>query len=684
MSASKHSHNSAKSAPRLVSPIGNPNRNIHDTPDTRPTPDSALPSSLKSIQRRAHGVYASVKNAMGSVHSSSPVAKQHQDGGADECVSQLSAGSADVPPATVDAPTKPAIDDIPVQQLSTPQIKLADHRDPVPTQSEMLWRNHVINVNGLSASDPHTRAPLTSPTPNLPMSSHPVSHLSHNADMLNDPGPLQARPSVVNGHVATEDKPSQYIASSANELISERGNEDDQQSALSGNDAHSEFGALYCDPSKENDGDPFSDPSVLAKLKNFPGRVLLGYTWEEYTKPCPSVDFSNTHPPWIGWHADKGYILSFPAYDDNKCQSKANYLRHFKNVTYDPTKLPKSWREQFPTFPKNADLDTIPIFHFVRALVVHCYNHNIYCPPIHTVNKLEPRGWWYNDLSPSTQHLVQEYWSSLLHASLSDAKTGLIAHARLHSLLNGVSDGYAVIVQLLMLGRHPHLTVHSVRRPMPTQGSLSLLKYFNAWQETLLIDTIRGITPSDRAYVYWVVNGLHSSMQRVGERVLRNMERERDDAPLPLTFAPCYLFQLFSSEAFALGVSINVRPRSGDDVDAVVNVVKNAHGKKTSTNKDRPAKPPKLPRTCYLCDGDHIIRDCPKLPEMRRQLPTNASKMVRRLVNDPELAPGPADDLIRSIFVKSGLVGETPSDVSVDSGSDDDASVTSADATVFR
>ena len=58
--------------------------------------------------------------------------------------------------------------------------------------------------------------------------------------------------------------------------------------------------------------------------------------------------------------------------------------------------------------------------------------------------------------------------------------------------------------------------------------------------------------------------------------------------------------------------------------------------------------------------------------------------MVRRLVNEPELAPDPTDDLIRSIFAKSGLGGGVPSDVSIDSGSDDDASVSSTAKTVFR
>ena len=52
---------------------------------------------------------------------------------------------------------------------------------------------------------------------------------------------------------------------------------------------------------------------------------------------------------------------------------------------------------------------------------------------------------------------------------------------------------------------------------MPTQVKMSLLKYFNAWQETLLIDMVMST-------VYSVVNGSHPSMHRVGERVLINME----------------------------------------------------------------------------------------------------------------------------------------------------------------
>ena len=717
MSGSRKSSKPGRHSPHAISPTGDP---VHSTSSTTTAPSPVLPAALQSIRRRTRRVMDDLSEGLKDVLDAARSSPKVRDEGEFDCSSEMSDGLNAPLPETVDVPTKGVV--TPPSNPSGNVDPGKTHQTPQPPSSIVNWRSHSVNMEPLSEAEVAANNPSAPSGP--PLSSKSVLQCSsvvnipnaptgmYSADLAQDPAEMptmlssnctntahtptavppgfnsprlqQKHPSVVDGHAAAGIQPSQHYASVDNGLISERGNEDDQQSALSGSDVHSEFGALYCDPSKENDGDPFADPSVIAQLKSVPGRVLLGYTWEEYTKPCPSVDFPNAHPPWIGWHADKGYILSFPVFVDNKCQSKANYIRHFKNVTYDPTKLPKSWREQFPTFPKSADLDTIPIFHFVRALVVHCYNHNIYCPPIHTVNKLEPRGWWYSHLSPSTQHLVQEYWSSLLHTSLCDARTGLVTHARLHSLLNEVSDGYAAIVQLLELARHPHLTVHSVRSPMPTQGNMSLLKYFNAWQETLLIDTVRGITPSDRAYVCWVVNGLHPSMQRVGERVLSNMERQRDDAPLPLTFAPCYLFQLFSSVASTLGVSTNVRPRSSDDVNAVVNAVTNAAGKKMSTNQGSPAKPPKQSRVCYLCDANHLIRDCPKLPEMRRQLSANASKMVRRLVNEPELAPDPTDDLIRSIFAKSGLGGGVPSDVSIDSGSDDDASVSSTAKTVFR
>jgi hypothetical protein len=603
--------------------------------------------------------------------------------------------------------------DIPAKQLSTPLVKSNTSPSTAPVRSEMevapsqhsiqsalFLKRYTVDTSGMNVAGNTLSAPSGTPTPSLPTrQSSTVANTPNVSTVVHSNRHNFANmPNVVSSNRSNEHSfhVPQTVASVVNQqTVGNENADDDRKSISSDDDDPFEFGVLYYNASHRNRYDDFPSPSSIEKAKEVAGRVLVGLSWDEFHIPFSGVDFT-THPAWIGFHAEKGYIVSFPIYVEESYASKSNYIQRFRNPTYDATKLPRSWREQFPVFPKTADLSPIPIFRFVQAVVVHCYNHNVYCPPIHTVSHLEPKGRWYRYLSPDAQHLVKQSWSSLIHTSLQDARTGLIVHSTVRGILNSTSNGYSVLTQFLALGSHPLLTVFYTRDPKPKQKTMSLEKYFDAWNETLLIDTLRGITPSDRAYVSWVVHGLHPSLRPLGERILNRMNNEREDEPLPMCFAPGQLHQYFVREALTINLSIVPRPTSGDDVNAVVHQVTgedieqmvvramNKHSGPVNRPPSRVRYPTKSSKRCYLCDADHMVRDCPKLPEMRRRLSPGDAKVVHALVESSTMPVESVDTIIRSIFTESGIVDEPSSDASLASAPGDAASVASDAETVFR
>ena len=72
------------------------------------------------------------------------------------------------------------------------------------------------------------------------------------------------------------------------------------------------------------------------------------------------------------------------------------------------------------------------------------------------------------------------------------------------------------------------------------------------------------------------------------------------------------------------------------------------------------------PKQCYLCYGDHVIRECPQLPDVR--LPADASKPVRALLesstlsvatSESTLSVATSESMIRSLLAQSGFEGRT-------------------------
>ena len=144
----------------------------------------------------------------------------------------------------------------------------------------------------------------------------------------------------------------------------------------------------------------------------------------------------------------------------------------FAHPPPEPQKLSGNWQRNFPVYPKGVGVNAHALLTFGKSVCIHCINHGIYFPPLHTVNNTEPCGWWYPELPPAVQGLVHGLWSTNLLQRFQDVKTGLTENAAMRALVNNAASPYLAFLQLMQLAEHPHTVEFHERREYPTQRSV--------------------------------------------------------------------------------------------------------------------------------------------------------------------------------------------------------------------
>lgn len=243
---------------------------------------------MQSLQRRIKDVFKDLKDALSATRSSPSQTGKGCGEDESECNSEMSDGLNAPLPKTVDEPVK-KVAKPPTKSggnACTAPVQSVSEKPPSQLPSSIVnWRNHSVDVLPMDKTDVASNipsAPSGSPVPN-----EQILQPSNVANIISSPAVTAA--SIVEQQITGNDSA------------------DDEMSASS----DGKHGILVYNPSHRRNYNSLPSSSTIEKAKAITRCLLIGLSWDEYVKPSSGFDFT-THPPWIGFHADRGhYLISY-------------------------------------------------------------------------------------------------------------------------------------------------------------------------------------------------------------------------------------------------------------------------------------------------------------------------------------------------------------------------------------
>ena len=350
--------------------------------------------------------------------------------------------------------------------------------------------------------------------------------------------------------------------------------------------------------------------------------------------------------PWYAVRHELGMTLNHPLELGQLHIDKEAFLTYFIDQHYSPDKHYKAFVGRFPTFVA-GEKDLRPyLIPYLYQVSQHCASFAIYSPPPHTLRAGSNIGAWFRSLPPYTKRQCSSIFDGLLAQAFRSKYTGLSSHPELLSLLQPPRQGYDIIYSLASYAQHPALQEFPdhVREPRQLRDT-TLDRYILQWGQHVQRRVLQGYFYCDRYFYQRLYHNMHPAFRdSVGREAYYRVEHARD-GPLPPSFSLPNLTAKLLSIARFIGQEQNfqqpphaIQTTRHPGKPLHVSEIQEQRDSRERNNGQRPGGDgDRRSVKCFLCEGDHIVRDCPILSTVKknpRALATMKRALVAQVSND--------------------------------------------------
>lgn len=368
-----------------------------------------------------------------------------------------------------------------------------------------------------------------------------------------------------------------------------------------------------------------------------------------------------THPttgsiyPWYAVRHELGMTLNHPLELGQLHIDKEAFLTYFIDQHYSPDKHYKAFVGRFPTFVA-GERDLRPyLIPYLYQVSQHCASFAVYSPPPHTLRAGSNIGAWFQALPPYTRRQCNSVFDGLLAQAFRSKHAGLSGHPELLSLLQPPRQGYDVIYSLASYAQHPALQEFPdhVREPRQLRDT-TLDRYIQQWGQHVQRRVLQGFFYCDRYFYQRLYHNMHPVFRdTIGREAYYRVEHI-SDGPLPSSFSLPNLTAKLLAIARFIGQEQNfqqaphaIQTSRYPGKPLQVSEVREQRDNRGRQNGQRPVGSNEQRSTkCFLCEGDHIVRDCPILSTVK-QNPRALAAMKRALV--AQVSNDDASDLVAAL-----------------------------------